>query len=207
MSSSKRLRPSPGGGDIAAFAVAACGLILAAYFRRAVKGAPSGVEDDKKGRERVAAPLSSPAVLHALRLAPGELLLESLDTFCAARGLLAASIVTCVGSLTTARLRFANQTGPSVVEGPLEIVSLVGTLSSAPPASAHIHLSVADGAGRVTGGHALSGCVVFTTAEIVLAEASSFVFARQHCDLSTYDELAVVEREKEKRDRRGDRKR
>ena len=50
--------------------------------------------------------------------------------------------------------------------GKFEIVSLTGTLSAG--GSHHLHVAIADSTGAVFGGHLLAGCVVRTTAEIVL---------------------------------------
>jgi hypothetical protein len=57
--------------------------------------------------------------------------------------------------------------GSRVVEfnGKFEIVSLSGTLSSS---GHHVHMSIADCDGNVFGGHLMEGCLVRTTAEIVL---------------------------------------
>jgi predicted DNA-binding protein with PD1-like motif len=49
--------------------------------------------------------------------------------------------------------------------GKFEIVSLTGTLSVG---CHHLHVAIADSTGAVFGGHLLPGCVVRTTAEIVL---------------------------------------
>jgi uncharacterized protein len=97
--------------------------------------------------------------------------------------------MTCVGSLTKATLCFANQPGPSVREGHFEIVSLVGTISAA--GEPHVHVSLSDGEGRVFGGHMLRGCLVYTTAEVVLGEAEALEFTRPVDPATTWDELAV----------------
>jgi predicted DNA-binding protein with PD1-like motif len=56
----------------------------------------------------------------------------------------------------------------------------------------HIHLSVADGAGTVLGGHLLNGCLVFTTAEIVIGDISSeWHFERKLDDKTSYLELSL----------------
>jgi predicted DNA-binding protein with PD1-like motif len=135
--------------------------------------------------------LSSPCSLYALRLLPGDLFLENLEAFCRANKLSAVSIVTVVGSLTRASLRFANKPTATVLEGHFEIVSCVGTLSSE---SSHVHMSISDGDGRVIGGHVMTGCKVYTTAEVVLAEATALEYARAPCSVSTYDEFKVVAR-------------
>jgi predicted DNA-binding protein with PD1-like motif len=47
----------------------------------------------------------------------------------------------------------------------LEIVSITGTLCAD---GSHIHVSLAKASGEVVGGHLMDGCLVDTTAEIVL---------------------------------------
>jgi len=135
--------------------------------------------------------LASPATVHALRLRPGEDLLASLGRFRVDHGLKAAAIVTCVGSLTRAALRFANKPTTTVLEGHFEIVSLVGTLS---PDGDHVHISISDGEGRTTGGHLMGGSLVYTTAEIMLLEADALAFSRPIDPATTYDELVVTPR-------------
>ena len=100
----------------------------------------------------------------------------------------AVAIVTIVGSLTDAVIRYANQPGGTLSQGHFEIVSMVGTVE---PTGAHVHISLSDGQGKMFGGHMLAGCLVYTTAEIVLAHLEDFAFARVPCALSGYDELAV----------------
>jgi predicted DNA-binding protein with PD1-like motif len=103
----------------------------------------------------------------------------------------AAALVTVVGSLThavAAELRYANQPEGTASEGHFEIVSMTGTLDAS---GGHVHISLADGSGRVFGGHMLPGCLVYTTAEVVLVQLKELRFAREHCPESGWDELVV----------------
>jgi predicted DNA-binding protein with PD1-like motif len=134
-----------------------------------------------------AAPSSS-LKTYALRLRPGDDLRQQLLAFVQAQHLLAGTLLTCVGSLTVATLRLANQEGPTEYRGHFEIVSLVGTLSTN---GSHLHLSVSDSTGRTIGGHLLDGCRVYTTAEIVLAELPALEFRREPDPTFGYNELAV----------------
>jgi hypothetical protein len=124
----------------------------------------------------------------ALRLLPGEDLRRALEEATQRLPLGAGCILTCVGSLSRARLRLAG--GDEVLElgGPLEIVSLVGTLSADGP---HLHVALADGAGRVHGGHLLTGCPIHTTAEVVFGELEGAVFARERDPTTGWRELVV----------------
>ncbi|MBQ9988085.1 MAG: DUF296 domain-containing protein, partial [Erysipelotrichales bacterium] len=77
------------------------------------------------------------------------------------------------------------------VEAHYEIVSLTGTLSTE---GLHLHISVSDKEGRVWGGHLSDGCVIYTTAEIVLGELEQYTFTREMDENTGYKELVVRER-------------
>lgn len=124
----------------------------------------------------------------AARLGPGDDLRGGLLDLAGSAAWRAGWVATCVGSLSRVELRLAGQAGASVWEGDFEIVSLVGTLS---PAGAHLHLAVADGGGRTIGGHLRGGCVVRTTAEVVLAVTDELGFGRAADPTTGYDELVV----------------
>lgn len=88
-------------------------------------------------------------MLHAFRLKPGSDLREGLEQWINDHGIEAGTIVTCVGSLSTATLRRAAAEATNTFPGPFEIVSLVGTLSIN---GCHCHVAVADRTGQVVGG-------------------------------------------------------
>jgi predicted DNA-binding protein with PD1-like motif len=136
----------------------------------------------------VPAAQSSPLKTYALRLKPGDDLRQQLTAFVQANHIVAGTMITCVGSLTVTTLRLANQEGPSVYKGHFEIVSLVGTLSTN---GSHLHLAVSDSTGRTIGGHLLDGCIVYTTAEIVLGELPQLEFRRDTDATFGYKELVV----------------
>ena len=102
----------------------------------------------------------------ALRLSPSADLKGELLALAARERLRAGWVLTCVGSLSPARLRLAGGAEHATLQGPLEIVALTGTLSQD---GGHLHLAVADPEGRTVGGHLAEGCTVRTTAEVVLA--------------------------------------
>ena len=125
----------------------------------------------------------------AFRLMPGTDLRGGLEAM--RGGIGAMAVVTCVGSLTRAVIRHANRdAGTTYGEdgGPFEIVSLTGTLG---PDGPHLHASIADGDGVVRGGHVLPGCLIHTTAEVVLARLDGVAFRRTPCAVSGHDELVV----------------
>jgi len=134
--------------------------------------------------------LSAPSALRAcaLRLGPGDDLRAGLEAHARRRAWPAACILTCVGSLVRARLRLAGAQAESSLEGPFEIVSLVGTLS---PDGPHLHVALADARGANVGGHVLAGCVVHTTAELVVGVLEDLAFARALDPRTGWKELLV----------------
>lgn len=129
-----------------------------------------------------------PTKIHAFRLKPGQDLREEIESFVRREDIKAGWMVTCVGSLTQASLRLANQSGATTLAGHFEIVSLVGTLSTN---GCHLHLSVSDSTGRTVGGHLLAGNTVYTTAEIVIGESRDLVFSREVDGTTPWEELQI----------------
>lgn len=161
-------------------AAAGVGVVIGVLFARA-RGqdpAPSGP---------VAAARAETLVL---RLLPGQDLRAELQRLVDERGIEAAAVVTCVGSLTRVGLRYADRAEGTTLDGKFEVVSLVGTLSRH---GSHLHLSVSDGEGRTIGGHLQEGCTVYTTAEVVLTVLPELRFRREPDPRSGFKEL-VVER-------------
>lgn len=126
--------------------------------------------------------------IHAVRLRPHQDLQAELDRWAQTQAIEAACVVTCVGSLRQAMLRFADQPEGTLLPGKFEIVSLTGTLSRY---GSHYHMTISDGNGRCYGGHVLEGCHIYTTAEIVLAILPDLHFLRQHDPNTGYDELVI----------------
>ncbi len=124
----------------------------------------------------------------AVRLTPGQDLLAELERLFARSGAGAGCVLACVGSLTTAVIRFANQSESATLNGHFEIVSLTGVLS---PDGAHCHIAVSDGAGGTSGGHLMEGCRIYTTAEIVIGLLPGVRFSRPYDPETGYPELAV----------------
>lgn len=126
---------------------------------------------------------------HVLRLLPGQHVREQLLEYVRVHQLKAAAVVTCVGSLRGVELRLAGRPDVLKVEGPLEVVSLVGTLGSG---GAHLHMSVADSSGMTRGGHLMGADPVYTTMEIVLVELDGLEFRREVDERTGFPELRVV---------------
>ena len=71
----------------------------------------------------------------------------------------------------------------------MEIVSLVGTVSSI--GGHHLHISLSDKDGHVIGGHVFGEMNIFTTAEVVIGECLDMHFTREFDHQSGFDELVV----------------
>jgi predicted DNA-binding protein with PD1-like motif len=126
-----------------------------------------------------------------LRLSPGVDPVESLLDACKENGWTAAFVVSAVGSLDKATLRFAAQPEPTQIVGPLELVSLSGTLSLDGP---HLHASVSDAQGNVFGGHLRPGSKIRTTAEILVTVLPDVVFRRRPDPRTGFRELVIEPR-------------
>ena len=132
--------------------------------------------------------VESPIQALALRLLPGMDVKEELERIVKQHGIKAASVLTCVGSLQSAVVRFANKPNGTGIKGPLEIVSLTGTLGED---GLHLHIAVSDCDGVTIGGHVLAGCRVFTTVEIVLGVLTKAIFTREIDPVSGFKELVI----------------
>ena len=131
----------------------------------------------------------------AVRLTPGTDLKAELVRLTETHGLRAGFILTCVGSLARARLRMPGAAGAAEVyrafDEPMEIVSLTGTLSRDGP---HIHISLSRADGACVGGHLGAGCLIHTTAELVIGDLTDAEFRRVADPATGYAELSVLPR-------------
>lgn len=129
---------------------------------------------------------------YTFRLKPGDDIFDSIDSFVREKKIEAGCVLSGVGSLTRAVLRLANRDHYSEYDGHFEIVSLTGTVSIH---GSHLHISISDGDGKTIGGHLVSGCKIYTTAEIVLAVFTDIVYKRELLENdSGYAELVVQKR-------------
>ena len=123
-----------------------------------------------------------------IRLLPGDDLRTALHAALQAQGCQAAFVLSGIGSLSPTRLRLAGAERHREINGDVEILTLAGSLS---PDGVHLHMSVADAEGRVVGGHVLAGCIVRTTAEILLALLPDWQFTRALDPGTGYAELQI----------------
>ncbi|HEV7618265.1 MAG TPA: PPC domain-containing DNA-binding protein [Burkholderiaceae bacterium] len=123
-----------------------------------------------------------------IRIPPGRDLRAALESVLAEQRVTAAFVLQGIGSLSVAQLRLAGAKQSTELRGDLEILTLAGSLS---PDGAHLHITVADAQGHVLGGHVASGCIVRTTAEVLLALLPEHRFAREPDTVSGFNELAI----------------
>lgn len=114
--------------------------------------------------------------IHVLRLRPGDDLLGAIRAYVQAKHIQAAVVLSGVGSLTQASIRYANQPDANVRSGHFEIVSITGTVEEG---GEHVHLSISTEQGETIGGHLESGCRIYTTAEVTLEELEGVRFGRE----------------------------
>ncbi|XP_054257892.1 bifunctional protein GlmU-like isoform X4 [Macrosteles quadrilineatus] len=132
------------------------------------------------------------------RFLPGEELKTSLQQYVATQGLEAAFIITCVGSVSKATLRFSTQqSGPGsekvvTYDENLEICSLVGTLSHD---GSHLHAVLGRADGSVVAGHVVGDMVVQTTAEVVIGDSTTEKYSRVLDPATSYNELVITKRQ------------
>ena len=126
---------------------------------------------------------------HVFRLRRGSDLLKALQEYARTRRIAAGTVVSGVGCVTRARVRDASGVTVRELNEPLEIVSLMGTLSTA---RTHLHIALAREDLTVLGGHLMEGCIVNTTAEVVLLELDGVRFGAEWDGVTGYDELAIL---------------
>ncbi len=124
----------------------------------------------------------------ATRLTRGQDLKKSIQKAVHDNDIRAGSIASCVGCLSQLNIRLAGAESTLCTSEKLEIVSLMATLT---PEHQHIHIAVAKRDGSVIGGHLLEGCIVDTTAELIIHTYHSLHFSRSYDQSTGYTELMV----------------
>lgn len=127
---------------------------------------------------------------YVARFTKGMDLKVALESFCKEHKIKAGVIVCCVGCLDQARLRNAGGKDVITLLQPLEIVSITGTVSVN---GCHIHISVSDEELKTYGGHLKKGCLINTTAEVVVLGFDDYKFERKMDVKTGYKELVIHE--------------
>jgi predicted DNA-binding protein with PD1-like motif len=127
-----------------------------------------------------------------LRLTPGQDLRAALEAAVVSQNCRAAFVLSGIGSLSTAGLRLAGATHPERLSGEMEILSLSGTLAfDGVKSNSHLHMALSTASGQVLGGHVAPGCIIRTTAEVLLALLPEWQFSREPDATTGYNELVV----------------
>jgi len=115
------------------------------------------------------------------RLFEGEDLLDTV-ALAAEKAEVLAGFFFLIGTLKKAKMGFLREGKYETTEinQPLEIVSCLGNISDKEgKIFVHAHIAVSDEKGRVFGGHAMSGCIIGATGELVLVEAVNIRLLRK----------------------------
>ena len=99
-----------------------------------------------------------------LKLGPGSDLRRSLEQLAIEQGA-AGFVLGVVGNLSRAAFQCAGRSGPTILEGDLEIITLQGTVA---PGGVHLHLSFSDSDCQVWGGHLEPGTLVLKGADLLV---------------------------------------
>ena len=99
-----------------------------------------------------------------LKLGPGSDLRRSLEQLAIEQGA-SGFVLGVVGNLSRATFQCAGRSGPTILEGDLEIITLQGTVA---PDGVHLHLSLSDGDCQVWGGHLEPGTLVLKGADLLV---------------------------------------
>lgn len=128
-----------------------------------------------------------------VRLTPGQDLRPALEAAVQAQNCRAAFVLSGIGSLSTAGIRLAGAAQPTRLTESMEILTLSGTVALADDGktSSHMHMAISTATGQVLGGHVAPGCLVLTTAEVLLALLPDWQFTRELDAATGYDELVI----------------
>lgn len=127
--------------------------------------------------------------IYPLRLKPDQDLRQSLKNFANQENIKAGFILSAIGSLKQAKIRFANQSNSILLIEKFEILSLNGTIATS---GVHLHIAISDKQGKTIGGHLDNECIIYTTAEIIIGTTEEFIFNRTIDEQTGYKELEII---------------
>jgi len=125
-----------------------------------------------------------------VRLTRGQDLYKSIFDYCKENDIGAGVVASGVGCLYEAKIRNAGGKEIRSFNEPLEIVSLMGTVSKD---RLHLHISLSKADLSTIGGHLVEGCLVNTTCELVIIELENFAFSKVFDETTGYNELLIKE--------------
>ena len=132
----------------------------------------------------------------AVRLRRGQDLLASIRSIADQHNIKAAVVLSGVGCVTRACIRDASGVNVHTLEEPMEIVSLMGTVSKA---RCHLHIALAREDLSTLGGHLMEGTIINTTCELILGLCSEWVFMKEQDEETGYDEIVFMRPQPESR--------
>jgi len=124
----------------------------------------------------------------AFRLTRGQDIYNSIFEFCKTNDISAGVIASAIGCVSQAKIRDAGGKEIHTILEPLEIVSIIGTVSKN---RLHIHSSFSKEDLSTIGGHMVEGCIVNTTCEIVILEMENYSFEKEFDTTTGYNELLI----------------
>ena len=123
---------------------------------------------------------------HCIRLRRGDDLMLSIKALCREKNIAAGVVLSAVGCISQGRVRDASGVTIRDITDHCEIVSLDGTVSAQ---RCHLHISLSREDLSTIGGHLVSGCIINTTCELVIAELPGIAFDVEEDPETGYDEL------------------
>lgn len=123
-----------------------------------------------------------------IRLKRGQDLLISIVDFAKENHIKAGVILSGVGCVTKASVRDASGVTIKEINEPMEIVSLMGTVSEK---RTHLHISFSKEDLTTVGGHLVEGCIINTTCELVIGVLDEFEFGEEFDEETGYGELKI----------------
>lgn len=123
---------------------------------------------------------------HCIRLHRGDDLMLSIKALCKEKNIAAGVVLSAVGCISQGRVRDAGGVTIREITDHCEIVSLDGTVSAQ---RCHLHISLSREDLSTIGGHLVSGCIINTTCELVIAELPGIAFSVEEDPETGYDEL------------------
>ena len=127
---------------------------------------------------------------HCVRLRRGDDLMLSIKELCREKHIAAGVVLSAVGCISEGRVRDASGVTIREIRDHCEIVSLDGTVSAQ---RCHLHISLSKEDLSTIGGHLVSGCIINTTCELVIAELPGVRFGVEEDPETGYDELIFQE--------------
>lgn len=124
----------------------------------------------------------------ARRLIRGNDLKNEIEKLVEEKKIEAGIVLSAVGCVSSGVFRVADGETIKVIDEPLEILSLQGTVGKG---GLHLHISYGNLEGIALGGHLVEGNIINTTCELVIGEIHNLSFERALDKNTGYNELVL----------------